>query len=169
MNQRNVLKTIGAVALTGTASANPPIGANVINTILEGARLEGSFDIPHEVYDPIEMVRAFGGKVFLDGVEVKQCTYANSRMGVVWTLDVFGDGLAHATRKADGGWWCPNDFPGRHVECAVGNVLRERRIGKVEVFAGPISSVPTWRKKLVTEFFFDGNAMKGVVVDVTTP
>ena len=99
MNRRALLSSFGAVIAASAAPKPVPSVEERLASIREGDRLEGCLDLPNNVYDPIDMMRCLNGKFFVDGVEIKEVTYANTRAGVVFTFDVFRDGKPHITRS----------------------------------------------------------------------
>lgn len=84
--------------------------------------------------------RCRGGKVFVDGVEIKLAWYVNTETGIVKTYNVFHDGKPYSTARGDG-WLNPfidyyreEGFYPRKVECPKDGALSETLRGKVELF-----------------------------------
>jgi hypothetical protein len=85
--------------------------------------------------------RCMGGKVFVDGVEIKLAWYVNTETGIVKTYDVFHDGNPRPVIKSPGwlgaairDYYTEKHFPGREVDCPVDGALSETLRGKVELF-----------------------------------
>lgn len=69
-----------------------------------------------------------GGKVLVDGVEIRQVWYIDTALGIVKTYDVFGDGKAHASRDA-------LSLGGQSgIELPVDGVATKTLNGKIELF-----------------------------------
>lgn len=100
---------------------------------------EGSFNFRRgdgrPIYDPPEL-QALTDKfpVTVDGVEVKQCWYADAAAGIAKTYDVLRDGTPHTVRRDFPEFWSKEDFPGRDVDCPLDGVLSETLRGKVEIW-----------------------------------
>jgi len=128
--RREFLKQACLGAGIGTAAVAGELALSRPKQVFGYVDWSNSESFPADLLD-----QCTGGKVFVDGVEIRHVFYVNTDMGRVKTYDVFRDGGYCLTQPEDGtAPFHPDDFLPAVVKCPKDGVVYEVLTGKVELF-----------------------------------